>query len=85
MKTMALENSDLGACVDEAQRGRVVVLRHRKPMALIVGVEGLDREQLDLGSSDTFWKLIEARRTERTISRAELDRRLKRRSRARRK
>ena len=78
MKTVALEKTDLGACVDEAQRDRVVVLRNRKPVALIVGVEGLDREQLELGSSDSFWQLIESRRKVKTITRAALDRRLKR-------
>jgi len=46
------------ACVDEAQRQGVVVLRNRKPVSLIVGMEGLDREQLDLGSNDGFWRLI---------------------------
>ncbi len=85
MKTVALEKSDLSACVDQAQRDRVVVMRNRKPVALIVGVEGLDREQLELGSSDPFWRLIESRRKERTTSRAELERRLKRPSRTRRK
>ena len=78
MKTVALEKSNLGACGDQAQRDRVVVLRNRKPVALIVGVEGLDREQLELGSSDRFWRLIEQRRKEKTITRAELERRLKR-------
>jgi len=78
MKTVALEKSSLSACVDQAQRDRVVVLRNRKPVALIVGVEGLDREQLELGSSDRFWRLIEQRRKEKTITRAELERRLKR-------
>jgi PHD/YefM family antitoxin component YafN of YafNO toxin-antitoxin module len=85
MKTVALEKSDLNACVDQAQRDRVVVLRNRKPVALIVGVEGLDREQLELGSSDSFWRLIESRRTGKTITRAQLERRLKQASRSRRK
>jgi hypothetical protein len=85
MKTVALEKSNLSACVDKAQRDRVVVLRGRKPVALIVGVEGLDREQLELGSSDSFWRLIEARRQEKTLTRAELERRLKRPPRSRRK
>ena len=85
MKTVALEKSNLSACVDEAQRGRVMVLRDRKPVALILGVEGLDREQLELGSSGSFWQLIEARRREKTITRAEIDRRLKRAPRSRRK
>ena len=83
MKTLALEKSDLGSCVDEKQRERVVVLGNRKPVALIVGVEGLDREQLELGISDRFWRLIEQRRKQKTFSRAELERRLKRSARAR--
>jgi antitoxin (DNA-binding transcriptional repressor) of toxin-antitoxin stability system len=85
MKTVTLEKSDLSKCVEQAQRGRVVVLRNRKPVALIVGVEGLDREQLELGSSDKFWRLIEERRTQKTISRAELQRRLRRPSKGKRK
>jgi hypothetical protein len=39
--------------------------------------EGLDREQLALGSDDRFWKLITQRRKQKTISRAELERRLR--------
>lgn len=73
MKTVALEKSNLAACVDKAQHDRVVVMRDRKPVALIVGVEGLDREQLELGSNDDFWRLIETRRTERTVTRAEIE------------
>ena len=78
MKTVALEKSDLTSCVEQAQRGRVVVLRNRKPVALIVGVQGLDREQLELRSSARFWELIENRRKQPTINRAELEKRLKR-------
>jgi hypothetical protein len=85
MKTVTLEKSDLSTCVEQAQRGRVVVMRNRKPVALIVGVEGLDREQLELGSSDKFWRLIEARRNQKTITRAELERRLRRSSRDKRR
>lgn len=36
----------------------------------------MDEEQLQLGSSDKFWKLVEKWRKEKTISRAELERRL---------
>ncbi len=78
MKTVTLEKSDLNTCIEQAQHGRVVVTRNRKPVALIVGVEGLDREQLELGSSDKFWRLIDERRNQRTITRAELERRLRR-------
>jgi len=37
-------------------------------------VEGMDEEQLELGVSDKFWKLITERRNQETISRAELER-----------
>jgi hypothetical protein len=45
-------------------------------VALVVGVEGLDNEQLQLGSSKKFWKLIEERRRQKTISRKELEKAL---------
>jgi hypothetical protein len=43
-----------------------------------VGVEGMDEEQVRLGSSDKFWTLIEKRRRQRTIGRAELEKKLAR-------
>jgi antitoxin (DNA-binding transcriptional repressor) of toxin-antitoxin stability system len=52
------------------------VTRKGKPVALVVGVEGLDNEQLQLGSSKKFWKLIEERRRQKTFSRRELEKRL---------
>ncbi len=33
----------------------------------------MDREQLELGSSDKFWKLIAKRRGQKTMSRAKLE------------
>jgi hypothetical protein len=39
-------------------------------------VKGLDLEQLALGHADAFWKLIKERRSQKTISRAELEKRL---------
>jgi len=77
MKTVNLEQAKLDACVAEAQQERIVVLRDGKPVALIVGVEGMDEEQLQLGSSDRFWKLISERRKQKTLSRAQLEERLK--------
>jgi antitoxin (DNA-binding transcriptional repressor) of toxin-antitoxin stability system len=73
MKRIGLEQATLDGCVAVAQRERVVITRKGKPVALIVGVAGLDDEQLELGSSDKFWKLITARRAERTMNRAELE------------
>lgn len=42
----------------------------------MVGVEGIDEEQLQLGASEPFWQLIAQRRTQPTLSRAELEQKL---------
>lgn len=47
------------------------------PVALVVGVQGLDEEQIQLGDYDEFWKLISTRRKEPTLDRSSLDKRLK--------
>jgi PHD/YefM family antitoxin component YafN of YafNO toxin-antitoxin module len=76
MKVINLERASLDTCIRESQRERVVITREGKPVALIVGVEGLDKEQLELGTSDKFWKLIRERRSQGTMSRAELEQRV---------
>ena len=73
MKVVNLEQTNLDTCVNDAQRERVVITRNGKPVALIVGVEGMDEEQLALGSSEKFWTLIAERRTQKTVSRAEME------------
>lgn len=70
-----LKRADLDTCVTDAQRERLVITRNGKPVALIVGVEGMDEEQLQLGSSDKFWQLVVERRKQKTVSRAQLERR----------
>jgi prevent-host-death family protein len=76
MKTIGLEHATLETCVKNARRGRVVVTRKGKPVAVVVGVEGLDAEELQLGSSEKFWTLIEERRRQKTISRTQLEKRI---------
>jgi len=78
MRQVSLERVDLESCVSRAQRERLVVTRNGKPVALVVGVEGLDPEQVDLGSSDRFWKLIRRRRKQRTMTRSELEQKVAR-------
>lgn len=73
MKTLGIEQATLDVCVREAQRDRVLVTRDGLPVALVVGIEGLDAEQVELGSSDEFWKLIAERRKQKTITRSELE------------
>ena len=78
MKTIGLEHATLEVCIKDARRERVVVTRKGKPVALVVGVEGMDEDQLQLGSSVKFWTLIEKRREQKTISRAQLEKKLAR-------
>ncbi len=55
-------------CVRASQRDRVVVTRHGTPTALIIGVEGTDWETLSMQTSASFWRMIQRRRAEKTIS-----------------
>jgi prevent-host-death family protein len=64
-------------CVDWSQEDRIVITRHGKPAAVMVGVEGKDWEDLVLQTSSTIWKLVEERRKQPTISMSQLRSRLK--------
>jgi antitoxin (DNA-binding transcriptional repressor) of toxin-antitoxin stability system len=76
VKSVDLDQVSLDDCVAEAQWEQVVIMRGGKPVALMIGVEGVDEEQLHLGSSDRFWTAIRERRGERTMSRAELEQKI---------
>jgi len=77
MMKIDLKQASLDTCIIEAQHERIVITRNGKPIALIVGVEGMDEEQLQLGSSDKFWRLIAERRKQKAINRSELEQRIK--------
>ncbi len=64
-------------CVDMSQKDKVIVTRRGKPAAVIIGVEGKDWEDVVLQTSPGFWKLIEERRRQSTISFKELKTRVK--------
>ena len=78
MKTISVRDlqKKLKASVDEAQKDRVVITRHGKPAALLIGVEGQDWETVVTQTSASFWKLIEKRREEKTVSMDEIRRRV---------
>ncbi len=80
MVTMSLQQTTLDMCISEAQRDKVIITQNDKPVAVIIGVAGMDEEQLQLSTSDKFWKLMAERREQKTIGRAELEQRLRRRS-----
>jgi prevent-host-death family protein len=79
MKVVALGQAKnaLSAYVDQAQHDRVLVTRHGKPAAIIIGVEGEEFEDLMTRSDPEFWQMIESRRkASKTISSDEMRRRL---------
>jgi prevent-host-death family protein len=76
MKVVGIKDAKLRDCVQAAQDDRVVITRNGKPVALIVGVEGMDLEQLELGNSKRFWELIKQCRRQPSLSRAQVDKRL---------
>ena len=55
-----------------------MITRKEKPVALVTRTMRLDREQIELGANDKFWKLISKRRKEKTLSRAALERKINR-------
>ena len=80
MKVVALgeAKNSLSAYVEDAQHDRVLVTRHGKPAALIIGVEGEEFEDLMTRSDPRFWQMIESRRkASKTFSAAEMRRRLR--------
>jgi prevent-host-death family protein len=80
VKTISVRDLQKGVkqAVDSAQCDRVVVTRRGQPAAVLVGVEGKDWESVVLETSPEFWKLIEERRAEPTLSLEELKRELAR-------
>ena len=80
MVTMSLQQTTLDMCINAAQRDKVIITQNDKPVEVIIGVAGMDEEQLQLSTSDKFWKLMAERRGQKTIGRAELEQRLRHRS-----
>ncbi|MEE9123034.1 MAG: type II toxin-antitoxin system Phd/YefM family antitoxin [candidate division NC10 bacterium] len=80
MKTFTVRDlqKKIKECIDEAQRDRVIITRRGKPAAVLVGVEGDDWETVVLETDPRFWKLVQKRRKQPTISLEELKAKLKR-------
>jgi hypothetical protein len=49
MRQINVERADLAKCVSQAQRERLVIAKKGKSVAVLVGGEGQDREQLESG------------------------------------
>jgi prevent-host-death family protein len=65
------------SCMNVAQKERVVVTRHGKPLAVVTGVEGYDWEDVSWATNAAFWREIQRRRQEPTLSLEEVCRRFK--------
>jgi prevent-host-death family protein len=78
MKTIPVRDLQkrIKECVDQAQLDRVVITRHGKPAAVLVGVEGEEWEDVVLQTDPAFCKLIRSRRKQPTLSLDELKKRL---------
>ncbi len=77
MKTIKVEDTGLAAkYISQAQREDVVLTERGNPVVVLVGIRELDDEQIQLGLSDDFWKMIVERRKQPTISHSEMKRRL---------
>ena len=77
MKTIKVEDTGLAAkYVNQAQREHVVLTERGTPVVVLVGIRELDEEQIELGLSDDFWKMIVERRKQPNISHEEMKRRL---------
>jgi prevent-host-death family protein len=79
MKTVTIRDlqKKLKESVDAAQSDRVVITRQGKPAAVLVGVEGADWETVVLETNAAFWRLIEKRRKQPTVSLTEMRKRLR--------
>jgi prevent-host-death family protein len=80
MKVIALREAKatLSGCVEAAQRDRILITKHGRPAALVIGVEGEKLEDLFTVANPRFWELIETRRRSRkTVPLAEVRHRLR--------
>jgi hypothetical protein len=75
MKTITVRDlqKKVRECVNAAQTDRVVITR---PAAVLVGVEGTDWETVVLEANARFWRLIERRRKQSTITMDDMRRRV---------
>ena len=64
VKALGRAKQELSETVDESQEEHVLITRHGKPAALLVGVEGMEVEEVVIASNPRFWELVEQRRND---------------------
>ena len=70
MKQLTLEqlSEQLQDYVRSAQREQILITDNGKPIALLLGLENSDPEQLNLQLSARFWEMISDRRKRPTVT-----------------
>ena len=70
MKHLTLESlpSDVAVVVDRLGDDRVVLTRMGKPVAVLVGVDQFDEEDMQYAADPAFWDMIRQRRREPVAS-----------------
>jgi prevent-host-death family protein len=67
---------DLSACVEESQDEGIIITKHGKPAAVLIGVAGQSLEDVMLMANPRFWEMIEARRAQPRTSFDDFEREL---------
>ena len=74
MKTIDVRNLPKSAqsALETVQDDQVVITRDGDSIAVVIGVEGVDWKTVTVETSRSFWKEITKRRSQQTISLAEI-------------
>jgi prevent-host-death family protein len=76
MKLIGIRDAKQGlsGILEEAQEEKVLLTRHGRPIALVIGVEGQDMEDMMTASDPAFWKWVRKRRQQAaTMTLAEVE------------
>ncbi len=78
MKTIGVRDLQkrIRECVEASQTENVVITRNGRPASLVIGVAGMEWEDVVLQSDPAFWEMIRGRRKEKSISEREMKKRL---------
>ena len=60
IKTLREARQTLAQTVDECQKGRVLLTRNGKPVAVLIGVEGHELEDVLLTANSSFWRMLKS-------------------------
>ena len=72
MKSVSIRQArdGLSARIRESQDNPMLITRHGRPVAVLIGLESRDLEAAILGADPHVWRFVERRRKGRTVSMA---------------